>query len=153
MKIKIIAIGKTEEKYIEEGMAVYFNRIQKYLPVTLETPQIKAAKHTEQKRSEADTILNKLKREDYLILLDEKGKATSSIEFSSLIQNLQNQSKKQLVFLIGGAYGFDESIYQRADYKLSLSKMTFPHQLVRLIFMEQLYRAFSILHREPYHHS
>ena len=153
MKIRLIALGKTEEKYIAEGMETYLKRIKQFIPLTFDALQVKSAAAAAQKKAEAEAVLSKLKPDDYLILLDEKGKSLTSVEFSTLIQQTQNRSTKQLVFLIGGAYGFEETVYARANYKLSLSNMTFPHQLVRLIFAEQLYRAYSILHNKPYHHS
>lgn len=153
MKIELWWIGKTFEPYVKSGIDDYAKRLQRFAPVqVVEIPDIKGLSDgPATKAREAAKILDKLKPDDHLILLDEKGKAYSSVEFSKFIEQKENQSLKKLVFLIGGAFGFDEMIYQRAQGSLSLSKMTFSHQLIRLLFLEQLYRAYTILHNFPYH--
>lgn len=153
MKIEIWWIGKTFQDFTQKGYAEFLKRIQKFNATEIiEIADIKGQNNPKiLKNLEAEKILAKLKPDDYLILLDEKGKYFSSVEFADFIQKKENQSIKKLVFLIGGAYGFDDKIYERANDKISLSKMTFSHQLIRLIFMEQLYRAYTIIHNFPYH--
>ena len=156
MKVKLIQIGKTDTSYLTEGIDRYNKRIIRYHPYEVLTiPDIKNVKnisHEQQKKLEADKILKAIENTDFVVLLDEKGKALSSVKFADFINNTMLQSIKRLVFVIGGPYGFDQSIYARANRKIALSLMTFSHQLVRLIFAEQLYRANSIIKREPYHH-
>lgn len=153
MKIEFWVLGKTSFKYLEQGIQDYVKRL-KYLTnfrvVVFSDIKEKDAKSLLKK--EAKQVLNKLNKEDHLILLDERGKMFSSIEFAKEIEKRKMLQQKKIVFLIGGAYGFDESIYQRADAKISLSKMTFSHQLIRVLFLEQLYRAFTIIKGLPYHH-
>lgn len=153
MKIEIWWIGKTFQDFTQKGYQEFLLRIQKFTSVSIvEIADLKGQTQANTiKKQEAEKILLKIKPEDYLVLLDEKGKSFSSIEFASFIEKKENQSIKKLIFLIGGAYGFDEKIYARANEKISLSKMTFSHQLIRLIFMEQLYRAYTIIHNFPYH--
>lgn len=153
MKIELWWIGKTFEPYVKSGIDDYLKRLQRFASVqVMEIPDIKGQTDgTTTKAREAAKILEKLKPEDLLILLDEKGKSYSSVEFSRFMEQKENQSVKKLVFLVGGAFGFDEKIYQRANGMVSLSKMTFSHQLIRLLFLEQLYRAYTILHNFPYH--
>lgn len=155
MKVKLIVIGKTEEAYLKEGMENYQNRIKHYLNFDMVViPGLKNIKNLnieQQKQKEGEQILNTLNENDLVILLDEKGKNFSSLEFSSVMQSHMNAGIKQLVFIIGGPYGFSEKIYQRANSRLSFSKMTFSHQMIRLFFMEQLYRAMTILKGEGYH--
>jgi 23S rRNA (pseudouridine1915-N3)-methyltransferase len=153
MKTEIWWIGKTFQDFTSNGCKDYLKRIQKFTPIEIvEIADIKGQTDPKNIKSlEAGKILSRLKKEDYLILLDEKGKQYSSVEFSAMLQKKENQSVKKVVFLIGGAYGFDEKIYERANETLSLSRMTFSHQLIRLIFMEQLYRAYAILNNLPYH--
>jgi 23S rRNA (pseudouridine1915-N3)-methyltransferase len=155
MKVELWMIGKTAFSYLEDGMAIYEKRLKHYLPLSLEVvPDIKNAKNLspqELKEKEGAIILKKLKNDDLLIILDEKGKEYSSISFSTFIEKQLSAPKKRLIFLIGGAYGFSSEIYQRANMKISLSKMTFSHQMIRLFFLEQLYRAMTILKGEPYH--
>ncbi len=153
MKIEIWWIGKTFQDFTNKGCNEFLKRIQKYTNIeTIEIQEVKGISDSiSTKRTEAEKILAKLKNNDILILLDEKGLKLNSIEFADFIQKKENQSIKKIIFLIGGAYGFDESIYFRANDKISLSNMTFSHQLIRLIFMEQLYRAYSILKNLPYH--
>jgi 23S rRNA (pseudouridine1915-N3)-methyltransferase len=156
MKIKLLSIGKTEENYLKEGIAVYCKKLTHYFPFQYEElPAIKQTKSLtqhEQKKREGEVLLKKIAPTDILVLLDETGSRYSSVEFSVFLQQRMLQNNKQLVFVIGGAYGFSQELYSRNDYLLSLSAMTFSHQMVRLISLEQLYRAASILKNEPYHH-
>lgn len=156
MKIKIIMIGKTHKNFLIEGEDEYSKRLKKYISVQkIEIPDIKNAKSLSQseiKKKEGDLILQKIDMGDLVVLLDEKGKEFTSLNFSKWIQDKMNHSVKSLVFIIGGAYGFSDEVYQRASEKIALSKMTFSHQMIRMIFLEQVYRAFSILNNEPYHH-
>lgn len=156
MKVKLIQIGKTDASYLTEGIEKYNKRIKHYHPYEIITiPDIKNVKNIsqeQQKKLEAEKILKAIENTDLVILLDEKGKELSSVKFANFINDTMLQSIKQLIFVIGGPYGFDSSVYNRANRKIALSQMTFSHQLVRLIFAEQLYRANSIIKREPYHH-
>jgi 23S rRNA (pseudouridine1915-N3)-methyltransferase len=154
MKIKLIQIGKTQQGYLVQGIEFYEQRLKNYISFGVETiPSIKQVVSTDQlKVKEGELILAKLKPEDRLVLLDERGKAFSSVGFADFLQVQMNQSIKQLVVVIGGAFGFSESVYKRANSVISLSEMTFSHQLIRLLFMEQLYRAMTILNNHPYHH-
>jgi 23S rRNA (pseudouridine1915-N3)-methyltransferase len=139
--------------FYAKGYNVFLKRIQKFNPTDIvEFAEIKGQSNpVSLKKMEAERILAKLKPDDFLVLLDEKGKSFTSVEFSDFIQKKEIQSIKKLIFLVGGAYGFDERLYERANDKISLSNMTFSHQLIRLIFMEQLYRAYTIQHNFPYH--
>ena len=156
MKIIFMVIGKTTEDYLKEGTAIYEKRLKNYL--TFETKVLPEIKKTaglsiaEQQTKEGKLLLNALSPADKLVLLDELGKQLSSTEFSVFLQKYMLQSSKSMIFAIGGPYGFSKEVYDRADDKISLSKMTFSHQMVRLIFLEQLYRAMTILKNEPYHH-
>lgn len=156
MKITLIAISKTTEKYLQDGIAIYENRLQHYCKFQrVEIPDLKNSKNLsfdQQKQKEADLILAKISNTDFVVLLDENGKEFNSVQFSKEISKWQNQSITHVVFIIGGPYGFDQQVYDRANLKISLSKLTFSHQMVRLFFVEQLYRAYSILKGEPYHH-
>ena len=156
MTIKLLAIGKTDDSMLQTLIDTYVNRLNHYNKFKFEIiPDLKKTKHldtNQQKTGEGKLILNKISPSDYLVLLDESGKHFSSEGFSEYIQKRLNSGMKQLVFIIGGPYGFSEEVYARAQSKLSLSKMTFSHQMVRLFFTEQLYRAFTILKNEPYHH-
>ncbi len=156
MTIKLLAIGKTDHKALQELISEYQNRLTHYIKFELEIiPDIKNVKNlseTQQKEKEGELILKKLNTSDVLILLDENGKQYSSVDFSGFLQKKMNSGIKQLVFVIGGPYGFSNTIYQKAQGKISLSKMTFSHQMVRLFVVEQLYRGFTILKNEPYHH-
>ena len=155
MKIECWAIGKTNERYLEDGISIYTKRLSHYLPFQINIiPDIKNAgklNAPQIKNKEGETILKSVRKEDFLILLDEKGKAFTSFDFALFLEQKLNLSKKRMIFVIGGAFGFSEAVYERADSKLSLSKMTFSHQMVRLFFLEQLYRAMTILKNEPYH--
>lgn len=156
MKIKLLVIGKTDSNELNQLIQIYLKRLQHYIKMELEIiPDIKNRKQLSeklQKEKEGELLLKSLKNTDVVVLLDEKGKQFRSIEFSNYLQNKMNASTKQLVFIIGGPYGFSDTIYKRAISKISLSKMTFSHQMIRLFMVEQIYRAFTILRNEPYHH-
>lgn len=155
MRLSLICVGKTNENHIAEGVGVYQKRIQRYISFSsVHTPEAKKGLSRDQQKSEeAQIILKKITTDDFLILLDEKGMELDSVQLASFIEKHMLQSTKSMVFVVGGPYGFSDEVYQRANYKLSLSKMTFSHQLIRLIFAEQLYRAFTIIRGEPYHHN
>ncbi|MEJ5992934.1 23S rRNA (pseudouridine(1915)-N(3))-methyltransferase RlmH [Pedobacter sp. Du54] len=157
MKITLIAIGKTEDKYLIEGIEKYLNRLKHYINFNLVIiPDVKNTKNlteAQQKNKEAEAILKQITNSDVVVLMDEKGKKHSSVSFANYLNKQMVGSVQHLVFTIGGPYGFDESIYKRANATISLSDMTFSHQMVRLFFVEQLYRAFTILKNEPYHHA
>ena len=156
MTIKLLAIGKTDNKQLQSLIDDYKKRLGFYIKFNLEIiPDIKNAKNlseAQQKQKEGELILNKLTNTDVLILLDENGKQMDSVSFSNYLQKYMNSGIKRLVFAIGGPYGFSQEVYNKAQGKLSLSKMTFSHQMVRLFVIEQLYRGFTILKNEPYHH-
>ena len=156
MKISFWSIGKSHEAYIKPGVEDFTSRVSRYFKVEWNIiPVPKNAgmmSEMDLKRKEGEMILGWLKQDDYLIALDERGKQMSSEKLAAFIQSRANESVKQLVFLIGGAFGIDESVLKRADAKWSLSELTFPHQLVRLILAEQVYRACTILKNEKYHH-
>jgi len=156
MTIMMLAIGKTDNKELLSLIKVYEKRLSHYVNFQLDViPDIKNSKHlseSQQKDKQGELILEKVGNSDILILLDEKGKQMDSVQFSEYLQKHMNSGIKQLIFVIGGPYGFSENVYSKAHGKLSLSKMTFSHQMVRLFFIEQLYRGFTILKNEPYHH-
>lgn len=156
MKITLLVVGKTEDKYLIEGIDKYLKRLKHYIGFNLLViPDIKNTKNlteAQQKTKESELILKQISNLDTVILLDEKGKKYTSVLFSNYLNKQMIGSVQHLIFIIGGPYGFDESVYQRANGSISLSDMTFSHQMVRLFFVEQLYRAFSILKGEPYHH-
>ncbi len=156
MTIKLLAIGKTDSSELLKLIAIYEQRLKHYIKFKLEIiPDIKNVKNlsqAQQKEKEGDLILKQLSPTDALILLDENGRQYTSIEFSQFLQKKMNSGLKQLVFAIGGPYGFSEAIYKKAQGKISFSTMTFSHQMIRLFAVEQLYRAFTILKNEPYHH-
>lgn len=156
MKIRLISVGKPHDTYVKAGITDFTQRISKYFKVDwVIIPSAKnAASLSAQalKKAEAPLILSQIDKDDYLILLDERGKQFSSTELASLLQQKANESHKQLVFLIGGAFGVDESVANRAQLTWSLSSLVFPHMLVRLILAEQLYRACTIIRNEKYHH-
>ena len=156
MTIKLLAIGKTDNKQLQTLINDYIKRLGFYVKFDFEViPDVKNAKHLseqQQKQKEGDFILNKLNPSDVLVLLDENGKQYESINFADYLQKHMNSGIKRLVFVIGGPYGFSKEVYHKSQGKLSLSKMTFSHQMVRLFFIEQLYRGFTILKNEPYHH-
>lgn len=156
MRIELIAIGKTSQPYLIEGISEYVTRIKHYLPfdVTI-IPDIKNTRNLtteQQKDREGEAILKALQPGDYVVLLDEHGKEYTSLSFASFIEQKKQTVARRLVFVIGGPYGFSKAVYDYCREKISLSKMTFSHQMVRLFFVEQLYRAMTILNNEPYHH-
>ena len=156
MEILFLMVGKTKDSYLEIGISEYRKRLGKYVSFKEEViPEIKKQKglsELELKVKEGREILLKLKGGDYLILLDENGKEFNSVGFASHLQKRMNAGYKRLVFVIGGPFGFSDEVYAKSNEKMSLSKMTFSHQMVRLFFVEQLYRGFSILRNDPYHH-
>ncbi len=156
MKICLLVIGKTDESYLQKGLEIFLKRIPHYILFEMKViPDIKNAKNLsrdQQKEKEGELILQQLLPSDELILLDENGLEVSSVDFARFLEKKMLSGIKRLVFVIGGPYGFSENVYSKASGKMSLSKMTFSHQMVRLIFAEQLYRAFTILKGEPYHH-
>lgn len=156
MTIKLIAIGKTDNKSLQTLMNDYQKRLGFYIKFEFEIiPDIKNSKNLsedQQKQKEGEQILSKVTTSDILVLLDEGGKQMDSVGFSEYLQKHMNSGIKQLVFVIGGPYGFSPEVYAKSNGKLSLSKMTFSHQMIRLFFIEQLYRGFTILRNEPYHH-
>ena len=156
MTIRLLVVGKTDDASLHELIKVYEKRLGHYIRFEFEViPNLKKTKHldpAQQKIKEGELILDKVSTTDFLILLDEQGKLFTSEGFSTYLQKRMNSGLKQLVFVIGGPYGFSEEIYSRAQAEISLSKMTFSHQMIRPFFVEQLYRAFTILKNEPYHH-
>ncbi len=156
LKIKLLVIGKTDEKALETLIQKYLIRIKGFSAFELKLiPDIKNTKNmseNQQKEQEGKRLLNEILPGDKLVLLDEKGQEFSSEKFADFLQKQMNAGLKNLVFVIGGPYGFSEAVYKRSDYKIALSQMTFSHQMVRLIFMEQLYRGLAILNHHPYHH-
>ena len=156
MKIMLLSTGKTRFDYLQEGIADYTTRLQRY--IRFEHCEMPAVKHSETlpeaelKKKEAEAQFARITERDVIVLLDENGKQMRSTQFAAFIDEKALQRNQRIVFLIGGAYGFHESVYARANHKLSLSQFTFSHQLIRLIFLEQLYRAFTILRGEKYHH-
>ena len=156
MKVSFWVIGKTSFKYLDEGIGIYQKRLSHYLNFEYTIiPDIKNAKNLTKEQikiKEGELVLKKLNSSDFLVLLDENGKEFNSVKFAQYIEKLQQQSHKRIVFLVGGAYGFSKDVYQRANTKIALSQMTFSHQMVRLFFIEQLYRAMTIIKGEPYHH-
>jgi ribosomal RNA large subunit methyltransferase H len=156
VNIKLIAVGKTDNPALQQLISTYEKRLSYYINFELQLlPDIKNSKslsEEQQKIKEGELILSYVEPSHHLILLDERGKEYTSIAFADELQKKMNTGIKQLTFVIGGPYGFSQAIYQRANSKLSLSKLTFSHQMIRLFFVEQLYRAFTILRNEPYHH-
>jgi 23S rRNA (pseudouridine1915-N3)-methyltransferase len=156
MKLALLQIGKTTEKYISTGVDDYSARINKYIGFEIITlPDLKNTKNmpiVEQKQKEGEKICKVLNNDDWVILLDERGHEYSTLEFSDQLGKVFMLAKKRAVFVIGGPYGFSNEVYKRADHKLSLSRMTFSHQLVRLLFTEQLYRILTVFKGDPYHH-
>ena len=156
MKITFLTVGKTEDAYLNTGIDKYVKRLKHYTKLEIiELPELKNTKaltQEQQKAKEAEMILKKIAPTDYVILLDEKGAELNSIQFATYLDKKAIAATPNLVFIVGGPYGFDDTVYARANDKLSLSRMTFSHQMVRLFFAEQLYRAFSIIKGEPYHH-
>jgi 23S rRNA (pseudouridine1915-N3)-methyltransferase len=156
MKITLLTVGKTDKDWVRQGLDIYVSRLKHYIPCNIvEIPELKnvsALSKDQIKSKEGELILKNIRPTDDVILLDEKGKEYTSVEFARIIQDKISYAGKDIVFIIGGAYGFSEAVYQRANSKLSLSRMTFSHQMVRAIFVEQIYRAFTIMRGEPYHH-
>lgn len=156
MKITLLTVGKTDRDWVRQGLDIYVSRLKHYIPFTLmEIPELKnvsALSKDQIKVKEGELILKNVRPTDDLILLDEHGKEYSSVHMAKILQDKISYECKDIVFVIGGAYGFSDAVYARANSKLSLSKMTFSHQMVRTIFAEQLYRAFTIMKGEPYHH-
>lgn len=156
MNIKIILIGKTDNQHIHQLTEDYIKRIARYIQLEwIIIEDIKNRKNLtaeEQKKQESELILKKLSSNDFVVLLDERGKKFNSLQFSDFLQKRMLSGIKSLVFIIGGPYGFAEQVYKIANYQLSISDMTFSHQIIRVIFAEQLYRVFTILNHEPYHH-
>lgn len=156
MNLSLLTVGKTDIKWVGEGLDTYVSRLRHYVPFSVtEIPELKkvsALSEAQIKEKEGELILKHIGPADILILLDEHGSQYRSVEFARWLQGQLNQSARNLVFVIGGAYGFSPAVYERANGKLSLSAMTFSHQMVRTIFAEQLYRAFTIIKGEPYHH-
>lgn len=155
MKITLIVLGKTTSKEVKSVCEEYHKRVNRYMKFeehVLDNSSIRLNEPDKIKEREGELILRKLAPTDYLILLDEKGKEFTSESYAAYIENLMLQSHKNICFVIGGAYGFSSDVYARANTKISLSKMTFSHQIIRILFAEQLYRAFTIIRKEPYHH-
>ena len=156
MNVKLITVGKTDVPWVKEGLDLYASRLSHYVPFTVtEIPQLKKAAALSEdqiKQKEGDLILKLITPQDTVILLDERGAQYSSLDFASWLEKQLSSGARTLTFIIGGAYGFSKEVYDRANGKISLSKMTFSHQMVRAIFTEQLYRACTILKGEPYHH-
>lgn len=157
MDVVLLTIGKTHTEYIIAGIHDYQKRIRRYLNFSIcEIPDVKTSKsmpENVQKTAEGELILKQLTSADYVVLLDERGTEYTSIEFSDFIQKIMSMGRKRLVFVVGGPYGFSEQVYRRCDAKLSLSRMTFNHEMVRLFFIEQIYRVMTIMRNEPYHHA
>lgn len=156
MKIILLAIGKLDDKIFSDALEMYAKRIAHYVSFATEIiPDVKNTKNLsqdEQKNAEGELILKKLQASDHVVLLDDRGKQYASVDFARFVEKKSHMASKRLIFVVGGPYGFSDEVYARADEKLSLSKMTFTHQMVRMIFAEQLYRAMTILNHEPYHH-
>lgn len=156
MKVTFLVVGKTEADYLRKGIDVYVKRLQHYLPFELlELPAIRNSQslsEIQQKQKEGELLCSKISLSDVVVLLDEKGKQNTSLEFAECINKKMVAGTRNLVFIVGGPYGFSDELYKRANEKISLSPMTFSHQMVRLIFVEQLYRAMTVLKGEPYHH-
>ena len=156
MKITLLTVGKTDKDWVKQGLDIYLARLRHYIPFNIiEIPELRntsSLSREQIKDKEGELILKTLKPTDDVMLLDKRGKEYSSVEFARLLQDKINYAGKDIVFIIGGAYGFSEAVYQRANGKMSLSRMTFSHQMVRAIFAEQIYRAFTIIRGEPYHH-
>lgn len=156
MKITLLTVGKTDRDWVRQGLDIYVSRLKHYVSFAMtEIPELKNASSLSREQikvREGELILKNLKPADDVILLDERGREYSSLEFAKVLQDKISYIGKDIVFVIGGAYGFSDEVYRRADSRMSLSKMTFSHQMVRAIFAEQIYRAFTIMRGEPYHH-
>ena len=156
MKITLLTVGKTDKDWVRQGLDIYVSRLKHYIPFGIveisELKNVSALSKEQIKNKEGELILKNIRQTDDVILLDERGKEYTSVELAKIIQDKISYAGKDIVFVIGGAYGFSDAVYQRSNSKLSLSKMTFSHQMVRAIFAEQIYRAFTIMRGEPYHH-
>ena len=156
MKITLLTVGKTDKDWVKQGIDIYAARMKHYFPFSIvEIPELKNASSLSEdqiKTKEGELILKNIKPTEEVILLDERGREFSSMEFAKVLQDKISYTGKDIVFVIGGAYGFSDAVRQRSNSKISLSRMTFSHQMVRAIFVEQLYRAFTIMKGEPYHH-
>lgn len=156
MKITLLTVGKTDRDWVKQGMDIYVSRLKHYIPFSVvEIPELKnvsALSKDQIKTREGELILKNIRPTDDVILLDERGREHTSVELAKVIQGKISYGGRDMVYVIGGAYGFSEEVYRRADSKISLSRMTFSHQMVRAIFTEQIYRAFTIMRGEPYHH-
>ncbi len=156
MKIVFLVIGKTDESYLDTGILKYIKRLEHYVPFEMkiihDIKNRKTLTEEQQKKAEGELILSNINIGDDLVLLDENGKTFSSVAFSQWIEKQMNIGSKRMIFVVGGPYGFSKEVYAKAKFKISLSEMTFSHQMIRLIFVEQLYRAFTIIKGEPYHH-
>lgn len=156
MKVVLLSVGKTDNDFYTQAIDIFKKRLSYYISFETEfIPDLKNTKNLsekEQKILEGESILNRIQQSDHIVLLDDKGKQYSSVEFARFMEKKSHSVPKRLVFVVGGPYGFSEAVYTRANEKFSLSKMTFTHQMVRLVFVEQLYRAMTILNNEPYHH-
>jgi len=156
MKLTLLTVGKTDVPWVKEGIDLYASRLKHYTSFSIvEIPQLKnvsALSKDEIKSREGELILKNIRKEDHVVLLDEHGKEFSSMEFASKLNDRISRSNNDTIFVVGGAYGFSQKVYERANGLISLSRMTFSHQMVRAIFTEQLYRAFTIMKGEPYHH-
>lgn len=156
MKITLLTTGKTDKDWVKQGMEIYVSRLKHYITFQVcEIPELKnvsSLSHEQIKTKEGELILKNIKADSEVILLDEHGKEYSSVEWARVLESRISRTGKDLVFVIGGAFGFSEEVYRRSNGAISLSRMTFSHQMVRAIFVEQLYRAFTIMRGEPYHH-
>lgn len=156
MEIELLTVGKTTIRFVEDGITEYSKRLKHYIPYSIKSlPDVKNASkmdQAKQKEAEGEKILDTISNSDFVVLLDERGKQYSSIEFSAFLEKQMISGRRKVVFVVGGPYGFSQPVYDRADSLLSLSKMTFNHEMVRLFFTEQIYRAMTILRGEPYHH-
>lgn len=156
MDVVLMTVGKTRTSFVTEGIKEYTGRLMRYLPFEIiELPDVKTTRSFDafrQKEREGEMILDKISPADFVVLLDEKGREYSSVEFAAYMEKLMASGRKRVVYVIGGPYGFSQNVYERADAKLSLSRMTFNHEMVRMFFIEQIYRAMTILRGEPYHH-
>ena len=156
MKITLLTVGKTDKDWVRQGLDIYVSRLKHYVPFSItgipELKNVSALTKDQIKTREGELILKNIRNTDDVILLDERGKEYSSMELARILQDKMTYGGRDIVYVIGGAYGFSDAVYSRANSKLSLSRMTFSHQMVRAIFAEQIYRAFTIMKGEPYHH-